>query len=142
MERTRIFLSSTRFGVVPEALLSPGSRPSTVWSAKTRFAGATGICDSTAFPCGPETPWGDAGRRSLKAIQQAITSTATTPTAASHRALYHGTRFARFEAALAVCVTASNFPARAMKGSQAWYIARFVVAEAATDARLLRASSP
>src|SRR5208283_2385257 len=147
MYRTRMFLSRTGgCGMDLEVFLSPGSRPSAVCGlevpfAKTRFAGAKGICPRGAFdPCSPDTPKGDAGRRSLKPIQQAITSTAATPTAVSHRPLYHGTHFARFNTAQAECVSAGNVPARAMKVPKAWYIARFVAA-AATDTRSLRASS-
>src|SRR5260370_35978813 len=101
MYRTRMFLSSTRCGMDLEVFLSPGSRPSAVCGlevlfAKTRFAGAKLICCRGAFdPCSPETPRGDPGRRSLKPIQQAITSTAGTPTAGSHRPLYPGTHVAR-----------------------------------------------
>src|ERR1700693_125345 len=146
MYRTRMFLSSTRCGMDLEVFLSPGSRPNAVCGldvlfGKTRFAGAKGICCSRAFdPCSPETPQGNAGRRSLKPIQQATTSTAAMPTAVSHRPLYHGRCFARFNIAQAECVSPCNFPARAMKVPRAWYIARFV-AETGTDARSLRASS-
>src|ERR1019366_4033695 len=105
---------------------------------KTRIAGARGICCRGAFDlCSPETSRGDAGRRSLKPIQQAITSIAATPTAVSHRPLYHGTHFARFNTAQAECVSAGNLPARAMKVPKAWYLARLVAA-AGTDARSLR----
>src|ERR1700693_3189823 len=146
MYRTRMFLSRTRCGMDLEVFLSPDSRPGAVCGldvlfGKTRFAGAKGICCSRAFdPCSPETPKGDAGRPSLKPIQQAITSTAATPTAVSHRPLYHGTCFARFNTAKADCVSPGNLPARAMKVPKAWYSARFVAATG-TDARSLRASS-
>ena len=94
--------------MVLEVFLSSGSRTS---------AGAKGICCSTAFdPCSPETPETD--WRSLKPIQQAITSTATTPTAVSHRPTFDGMRFARFNAAQAERVSAGNFPARALKVPQ------------------------
>src|SRR5664279_2064200 len=128
MYRTRMFLSSTGCGMDLEIFISPGSKPSAVcgWEvlfAKTRFAGAKAICCSRAFDlCALHPPQGDAGRRSLMPIQQAITSTAATLTAVSHRTLYHGTRFARFNAAQAECVSAGNFPARAMKVPRAWYI--------------------
>src|SRR5712692_7929868 len=65
MYRTRMFLSSTRCGMDLEVFLSLGSRPSAVCGldvlfAKTRFAGAKGICCRGAFdPCSPETPRGD-----------------------------------------------------------------------------------
>src|SRR5260370_23950260 len=101
MYRTRMFLSSTRCGMDLEVFLSPGSRPSAVCGlevlfAKTRFAGAKGICCRGAFnPCSPETPRGDPGRRSLKPIQQAITSTAATPTALYHPPFYHGKHLSR-----------------------------------------------
>src|SRR5260370_40472612 len=129
---THIVLS-TGCDMVLEVFLCSGSRPRAVCgfdvlSAETRFVGAKGIGCSTAFdPCGPEPPGGNAGRRSLMPTQQTIASTATTPTAISHRPLYHRTCF-RFEAAPAECVSASNFPARAMKVLQAWKIARLLTA--------------
>jgi hypothetical protein len=129
-----MFLSSNRRGIVLEVLLSPSSRPSAVcgWEvlfAKTRFTGAKGICCSRAFDlCSSEIPEGDGGRRSVKPIQQAITSTAATHTAVSHRPTFNGMCFARFNVAQVERVNAATFPARAMKVLQGWYIARFVAA--------------
>src|ERR1700693_396169 len=109
-----MFLSSTARGMVLEVFLSPGSRPSAVCGLEVRFA-------TTCFAGAkgnPETPKGDGGRRSLQAIQQAITSPAATPTAFSQRPTFNGMRFARFNAAQAERVNAGNFPARAMKVPQ------------------------
>src|SRR6267154_5478386 len=130
MYRTRMFLSRTPCRTDLELFPRPTSRSGAVCSfgvpcAKTRFAGAKVTCCSRAFDhFSPETPKGDAGRRSLKPTQEATSKTAATPTAVSHRPLYHGTCFARFNIAQAERLSRGNFPARAMKVPKARYIAR------------------
>jgi hypothetical protein len=114
-----------------EVFLSPSFRPS---------ACAKGICGSKAFdPFSPESPEGDGERRFVKPIQQAITSTAATPTAVSHRPTFNEMRFARLNAPQAERVMDGSFPARAMKDPQGWYIARFVTA--AVSSRVARAGA-
>jgi hypothetical protein len=110
-----MFLSSTLRGMFLEASLSPGSRPS---------AGAKGICCLRA----PETPEGERGAAIAETNRASYYQHCSHAHSRFPSATFNGMLFARFNPAQAERVSAGNFPARAMKVPQGWYIARFVAA--------------